>query len=78
MLYSPTDVAALVNIIITAHGSFVPAVAPITPEDGFHIMFHVFGDEIDEAHDLIIHNGDCTPTCAANCVIAVAAYLNKS
>ena len=75
MLYSPNDVATIINIIIGSHGGYIETPNVVTGDVAFKVMFHVHGEELQEAMVLIRTTADCEKRTAQDAVKAVQAYM---
>ena len=78
MLFSPEHVANIINLVISAHGSYLPDIAPVSDAIGMRIMFQVSGYELIDALNTIKVHGKCDTKTAAAALTAVRAYLDKS
>ena len=76
MLFSATHVATITNFVISAHGGYIPDIAPIDDTTGMRIMFEVCGYELTEALNTIKEYGGVSTKTAYAALNAVRAYLN--
>jgi len=77
-LYSATHVAIIINLIITAHGGYIPDIAPIDDATALRIMFQVCDYQLTDALNTIKDYGKVDTKTAFAALKAVRAYLDKS